>query len=39
MFFRIHAFQGPGFSGSGSRFFKVWAQVLEVAVLEPCFTL
>ena len=28
MFFRIHAFQGPGFSGSGSR---VRVQVLEVA--------
>ena len=28
MFFMIHAFQGPGFSGPGSR---VRAQVLEVA--------
>ena len=28
MFFRIHVFQGPGFSGSGSR---VRVQVLEVA--------
>ena len=28
-FFRFQVFQGPGFSGSGSR---VWVQVLEVAV-------
>ena len=29
MFFRAHAFQGPGFSGSS--FFRVRVQVLEVA--------
>ena len=31
MFFRIHAFHGPGFLGSS--FFRVRVQVLEVAIL------
>ena len=32
-FFRFQGFQGQVFSWSGSRFFRVWVQVLEVALI------
>ena len=32
-FFRVQDFQGQVFSWSGSRFFRVWVQVLEVAFI------
>ena len=38
-FFRVQVFQGPGFPGSWSRFFRVRVQVLKVALTFNRFSL